>query len=51
MKPFTTSSSARLLTLLAVLVLGSFTLAGCNTVDGAGKDIERAGEEIQKAAD
>ncbi|MCK9564044.1 MAG: entericidin A/B family lipoprotein, partial [Bacteroidales bacterium] len=51
MKSFTTSPSAKLLTLLAALVLGSFTLAGCNTIDGAGKDIERAGEEIQKATD
>ena len=25
-------------------------LAGCNTVDGAGKDIEKAGEGIQDAA-
>ncbi|WP_231968248.1 entericidin A/B family lipoprotein [Orrella dioscoreae] len=25
--------------------------AGCNTVDGAGKDIERGGEKIQGAAD
>lgn len=26
-------------------------LSGCNTVEGAGKDIERAGEGIQNAAD
>ena len=25
-------------------------LAGCNTVQGAGKDIERGGEKIQKEA-
>ncbi|MFQ1064493.1 entericidin A/B family lipoprotein [Bordetella trematum] len=25
--------------------------AGCNTVSGAGKDIERGGEAIQRAAD
>lgn len=25
-------------------------VAGCNTVDGAGKDIERGGEKIQQQA-
>ena len=34
--------------LLGVTVLG---LSACNTIDGAGKDIEAAGEEIQEAAD
>ena len=33
--------------LLAVL----FLFSGCNTVKGAGKDIERGGEKIQDAAD
>ena len=34
-----------------VFVAGIFaTLAGCNTVQGAGKDIERGGEKIQKEA-
>ena len=27
------------------------TLAACNTIDGVGKDVEVAGEEIQDAAD
>ena len=35
---------------LAVL-LGSLSLTACNTVEGAGKDIEAAGEEIQEEAD
>jgi len=35
------------LVLAAASALG---LAGCNTVDGAGKDIERGGEAIQGAA-
>lgn len=37
-----------------VLVLAAaacLSLAGCNTVEGAGKDIENAGEGIQNAAD
>ena len=36
------------MTLLAA-VLG-VALAGCNTIAGAGKDLERAGEAIQGAA-
>ena len=32
--------------LLAAFLAG---LAACNTVDGMGKDIERAGEKIQKS--
>ncbi len=38
---------------LIALFLSVFSsLAACsNTVDGAGQDIENAGEEIQKAAD
>lgn len=33
-----------------LLTLGAFALAGCNTMDGAGKDLEKAGESIQDAA-
>lgn len=29
--------------------LGSGLLAGCNTMEGAGKDVERAGEKIQSS--
>ena len=36
---------------LVVLALGSAAAVGaCNTVQGAGKDIERGGEKIQDAA-
>ncbi|MCK9468390.1 MAG: entericidin A/B family lipoprotein [Porticoccaceae bacterium] len=51
MKLFTTSSNTSHLALLVALALSLFALAGCNTIDGAGKDIERAGEEIQNATD
>lgn len=38
--------------LLALLMSSFFVmLAGCNTMEGAGKDIERGGEKIQDAAD
>ena len=38
------------LTSLIALLFASLCLSGCNTMDGAGKDIERAGESIQDAA-
>jgi predicted small secreted protein len=37
-------------TLLA-LTLVAFFAAGCNTMAGAGKDIERAGDKIEGAAE
>lgn len=40
----------KILTGLFLLGLVSVFLAGCNTVEGMGKDIERGGEEIQDAA-
>ena len=36
---------------LFVLVIATLVLAGCNTVQGAGKDVERGGEAIQGAAE
>ncbi len=35
---------------VAAAALGFLALSGCNTMDGAGKDIEKAGEKIQDAA-
>jgi predicted small secreted protein len=35
--------------LLAILLLAGF-VAGCNTMEGAGKDLERGGEKIQEKA-
>jgi predicted small secreted protein len=32
------------------LVLGLLLLAGCNTMQGLGKDIEKAGETIQRSS-
>lgn len=36
--------------LIALLLAGTFTMAACNTVEGAGKDVESAGEAVQDAA-
>lgn len=33
-----------------VLLLTLFVLAGCNTVEGIGKDLKQGGEKIEKAA-
>jgi predicted small secreted protein len=37
-------------TILALLVLAGF-LAGCNTIEGAGKDIETGGKKMQDSAE
>jgi len=38
--------------LLALMVAAAFvSLAGCNTVEGMGKDVERGGEKIQSGAE
>jgi entericidin B len=40
--------------LIALMLATSYVLlaglAGCNTIQGAGKDVERGGEKIQKEA-
>jgi entericidin B len=41
---------AKTVLLMAALVLGSISLSACNTVQGAGKDVERAGEKVQQEA-
>lgn len=33
------------------LLAGSLAIAGCNTVEGLGKDVESAGETVKDAAD
>ncbi len=35
----------------ALLILGVVSLSGCNTIGGAGKDIQKGGEAIEKCAD
>lgn len=36
---------------MTLLTIGTLFLAGCNTMEGVGKDIEAGGESIQDAAD
>ncbi len=35
--------------MILLITLGMLTLNACNTVEGAGKDIEAGGEAIQKS--
>ncbi len=35
---------------IATLIALSFALAGCNTVAGVGKDVQRAGTAVEDAA-
>lgn len=37
--------------LLLTLVLSSFFMTACNTVKGAGQDVENAGDAVEDAAD
>lgn len=34
---------------LLLVALFVFSLSACNTIDGMGKDIEKAGEAVQKS--
>lgn len=36
--------------ILGLIVLAGF-IAGCNTMEGVGKDVERGGEKIQSGAE
>lgn len=37
--------------LFGVMTLGLSALGGCSTVEGVGKDIQKGGEAIERAAD
>ena len=39
------------LSLLLLATLSALLNSGCNTIHGAGKDIEKAGDKIQESAD
>lgn len=34
-----------------VLLIALLAITGCNTMEGAGEDVQKAGETIEKAAD
>ena len=37
--------------MVVLLAVGVFSLSACNTMSGAGKDIQKGGEKIENAAD
>ena len=41
----------RLIALLMLVMFSSMTLTACNTVAGAGKDVQKAGEKVEKKAE
>ncbi|MBF0258658.1 MAG: entericidin A/B family lipoprotein [Desulfamplus sp.] len=41
----------KIMTVLFLMFFLLFSIQGCNTVKGVGKDIEKAGEAIQKTTD
>jgi predicted small secreted protein len=48
---FQPSGALIMKTLISTLILGfCFAIAGCNTIKGAGQDIQKAGEKIEDAA-
>lgn len=49
-KETTMNSTIRKLAFLSILAWTFAGIAGCNTVRGAGEDIEKAGDEIQEEA-
>ena len=40
----------KLVLLLAALTFGSVSLTACNTMQGAGRDVEKAGQKVQEEA-
>ncbi|MGB0720357.1 MAG: entericidin A/B family lipoprotein [Bdellovibrionales bacterium] len=42
-------NKAKILTIMSLVVIG-FGLSACETMEGAGRDIEHAGEAVQDAA-
>ena len=37
--------------LMAVTFAAALALAGCNTMEGAGQDVQKAGQKLEKSAD
>ena len=35
---------------IALILIAAFALAGCNTIEGVGKDVKKGGEAIERAA-
>jgi predicted small secreted protein len=42
--------TSKLVLLLAALAFGSVSLTACNTMQGAGRDVEKVGQKVQEEA-
>lgn len=42
--------TTKLMLLLAAIMFAGSTLTACNTVQGAGRDVEKAGQKVQEEA-
>lgn len=40
-----------MLKIIAALLIASFALTACNTMEGAGEDIQAGGQKLENAAD
>lgn len=44
-------NKAKMLLAILLSTVSVFAITACNTMEGAGRDIERAGQEIEEAAE
>ena len=51
LRRFAMKPVVNLFKVIAAAVALSFAVGACNTIAGAGKDIERGGQKIERAAD
>jgi predicted small secreted protein len=42
--------TTKIVLLLAAIMFGASSLTACNTVQGAGRDVEKAGQKVQEEA-
>ena len=49
--PSEENSMKRLIVLMMMAVFSTATLTACNTMAGAGKDVQKAGEKVQDKAE
>lgn len=47
---FNKESQMKKISMLFLLLLSTMVLAGCNTVQGVGKDVQRGGAALEEAA-
>jgi entericidin A len=46
---FVTFKETLMKPMIAILIAAALTLAGCNTMEGFGQDVQKAGDSIEQA--